>query len=551
MPPPLHCINPDCPAPYPQPPVNKFCQRCGTSLYLQERYRPQRHLGTGGFAAIYVVWDEQRQCEQVLKVLTIASEKAFQLFAQEALVLRTLRHPGVPSVESNSFFEIKTPERKLYCLVMEKIAGQNLEDLLHARCPQGCPELWVYDWLVQATAILEVLHRRQIVHRDIKPSNLMLCQSDPARAAGSGQIVLIDFGGAKQIDSAPSSTRLFSSGYSPPEQMSGGGVEPTADIYALGRTAIHLLTGKYPSELEDLATGRLTWRHLAPVDPALADLLDAMTEPAVSARLPSARQLQQRLGQLAGLRQRSRQQARARVRQVWRDRLAPWRQRARRLRLRLQRSATALGFALLDAVWSAALSSASASLGLLGGSLLVNLSPWGRDFARALEVILREVSALEIAADEAVLPFAIAGFCTAWGLAEAGSFQQRYHPALAGLSGSLGYIIGWLLWQNLPYTAPYRLAALLAATVTFALAGLGLPSHYWLHLVSALGSTTALFWGLWQRNWLTVELLERAIALDNLGLSLGFGVLLAIALGGSLALSCYLLVPLARRLQRD
>lgn len=542
---PLHCINPDCPAPYPQPPHHKFCQRCGTALVLQQRYTPLQRLGSGGFAAIYTVWDAQHQNEKVLKVLTVAAEKALQLFAQEAVVLRSLHHPGVPSVEPNSFFAATTPGGgKLYCLVMEKIVGQNLEDLLHARYPSGCPELLVYEWLVQATAILEVLHRRQIVHRDIKPSNLMLRE-------GSGQIVLIDFGGAKQIDSAPSSTRLFSSGYSPPEQIGGGGVEPTADIYALSRTAIHLLTARYPSELEDLATGRLHWRPLVRIEPGFADLLDAMGAPEARERPASTRALQQRLARLSALRQRSRQQARTRTRQVWRDRLAPWRQRLRHWSLRLRRGVAAVSFAVLDTLWGAVLSGSSAIAGLLVGGLVLQTSNGGREFARALAVLLHEVGALEIATDEAVLPFAIAGFCTVWGLAEARHVQPRHHPVWAGLSGSLGYTLGWLLWTNLPYTLLYRLGALAIATASFAVAGLGLPSHFWLHCGTALSGTALLFWGLWQQGWCDAEILAAAIAFENLWLSLGLGTLLAIALGTSLGVSTYTLVPLARWLQRQ
>ncbi len=548
MPPPsLHCINPDCPAPYPQPPHHKFCQRCGTSLRLQARYVPLERLGAGGFAAIYTVWDELRQVEKVLKVLTIAADKALQLFAQEAVVLRTLRHPGVPRVEPNSFFEICTPDGcKLYCLVMEKIPGQNLEDVLQTTYPQGCPELLVYQWLVQTAAILEVLHRRQIVHRDIKPSNLMLRPGQPSGAPGSGQIVLIDFGGAKQIDAAPSSTRLFSSGYSPPEQLQGGGVEPTADIYALGRTAIHLLTGRHPSELENLTTGRLHWRPGVTVDPEFALLLEAMVEPEAAARPASARRLQQHLGELTGLRQRSQQQAEIHRRQRWRDRLAPWQRRGRQGWQALQRGGTALAVALLETLWSVVLSSTSAIAGLLLGGVLLQVSPWGQGFARSLEGLVRQLSALEISASEAALPFALAGFGVAWGLATASSEPRRPPSVLAGLSGGLGYTIGWLLWENLPYTLPYRAMGLAVTSTAFVLVGLGLPSHYWLHWLTALTGTSGIFWGLWRQGWFTWELLAQAIAFENLGLSLGLGALGAIALGGSLSLSRYLLVPLVR-----
>lgn len=214
----VHCINPECQRPYPQPWGNKFCNSCGAPLLLLDRYVPLQRLGSGGFAHIYTVWDQKTQTEKVLKVLVEDSPKARELFAQEAAVLKGLRHPGVPRVESDGYFERNWSSPKgqttLPCLVMEKINGQTLEEI-QQKYPQGCPQELVLNWLTQAVEILEDLHKRKIVHRDIKPSNLMLREK-------TNQLVLIDFGGVKQVSAAmfasqPRSTRLFSSGYSPPE----------------------------------------------------------------------------------------------------------------------------------------------------------------------------------------------------------------------------------------------------------------------------------------------------------------------------------------------
>ncbi|MGH7999272.1 MAG: 4-Cys prefix domain-containing protein, partial [Brasilonema sp.] len=94
----VHCINSDCPRPYPQPWGSKFCHTCGAPVHLLDRYVPLQRLGSGGFAQIYTVWDQNTQTEKVLKVLMESSPKALELFAQEAAVLRGLRHPGVPRV---------------------------------------------------------------------------------------------------------------------------------------------------------------------------------------------------------------------------------------------------------------------------------------------------------------------------------------------------------------------------------------------------------------------------------------------------------------------
>lgn len=306
----VHCINPDCQRPYPQPWGNKFCNSCGAPLQLLDRYVPLQPLGSGGFAQIYTVWDEKTQTEKVLKVLVEDSPKALELFTQEAAVLCSLQHPGVPKVDADGYFHINlfSPKpHQLPCLVMEKINGQTLEEILK-KYPQGCAEDLVLNWFAQTVQILQELHKRQIIHRDIKPSNLML-GSSPIVSPVEGEIegdrlVLIDFGGAKQFSpsklrSQSSSTRLFSSGYSPPEQVIGGIVGPNADFYALGRTMIELLTGKYPLELEDQQTGKLRWRTTIKVNPQLADLLDEMVQEDVRSRPANAAIIQKRLAKIS------------------------------------------------------------------------------------------------------------------------------------------------------------------------------------------------------------------------------------------------------------
>ncbi len=198
----VHCINPDCQRPYPQPWGNKFCNSCGAPLQLLDRYIPIQRLGSGGFAQIYTVWDEKTQTEKVLKVLVEDSPKALELFTQEADVLSRLQHPGVPKVEADGYFQVNLFNPKphqLPCLVMEKINGKTLEEILQ-KYPQGCPENLVLNWFAQAVEILKELHKRQIIHRDIKPSNLML--DTYGGEPKSDRLVLIDFGGAKQVSAS-------------------------------------------------------------------------------------------------------------------------------------------------------------------------------------------------------------------------------------------------------------------------------------------------------------------------------------------------------------
>ena len=293
------CINPIDPQhPHVQAGGNKFCTTCGAAIALQDRYIPLKKVAAGGFAVIYTVWDLQTQTERVLKILLENSAKARQLFQQEAAILTSLNHPGIPRVEADGYFRLSAAsndsKRELFCLVMEKIDGQTLEAILD-KYDRGCPEEMVRDWFGQALEILQVLHSKQIIHRDLKPSNLMLRQE-------TNRLVLIDFGGAKKmrsrqhsVSAADSSTRLYSPGYSPPEQSSGRDVEPAADFYALGRTTIELLTGQPPSELEDPVTKELHWRHLVRVSPVFADLLDELVREDARLRPTSARAIEQRL----------------------------------------------------------------------------------------------------------------------------------------------------------------------------------------------------------------------------------------------------------------
>jgi Protein kinase domain len=567
-----HCINPDCSHPYPQSLGHNFCNSCGSSLRLKDRYIPLQRLGVGGFAAIYTVWDISTQTEKVLKVLQDTSPKALELFEQEASVLASLRHPGVPKVESDGYFQAivgNAPARLLPCLVMEKITGQTLEEVL-ASYPQGCPEEWVMNWLKQAVDILRELHRRQIIHRDIKPSNLMLRHPNlPTRSHRSGsstqmilqsgkggkfgQLVLIDFGGAKQIGAgfsagryAATSTRLFSPGYSPPEQITGGMVGAGADFYALGMTCIHLLTGVYPPELQDPVTGEFHWRNKVLIHPEFADLLDAMIHPDVRERPSNASQI------------------RAKILRIYRQKITP---RfigaiARRLGLQIVENCwylfwDVLIFACRSTIWSVVsvfqsifyVLKASAGtvwttlIGALGGFAGTTAfwftygSPMGGEIYR---FITKEIPDFSINIQPEILLFAAVGWITAWSLSGASSLG-KCRGKWAGIMGSLGYLLGWFLWQE---ATPDRagIAGAIALSVYFLTVGLGLPRKHVLiyAIATALGTAGAL--SLLPHhaiNWLDWS---------NSAVSLAFFSLLGAIAGFWLGISHYVIVPFLRLL---
>ncbi|AVH64498.1 serine/threonine protein kinase [Nostoc sp. 'Peltigera membranacea cyanobiont' 213] len=518
----VHCINPDCQRPYPQPWGNKFCNSCGAPLELLDRYVPLQPLGSGGFAQIYTVWDEKTQTEKVLKVLVEDSPKALELFTQEAAVLSSLQHPGVPTVDAEGYFQVQLFNPKphqLPCLVMEKINGRTLEEILK-KFPQGCPENLVVNWFAQAVEILQELHKRQIIHRDIKPSNLMLGTSSPTVTLPQGQtegdrLVLIDFGGAKQFSasklrSQSSSTRLFSSGYSPPEQVSGSIVGPSADFYALGRTVIEMLTGKYPLDLEDQQTGKLRWRSSVNVKPELADLLDEMVQEDVRSRPANAAMIQKRLakisqplpppGLFAQLRDKVKlastqvSQRFALIIQAIERVLANFSQAVTKTVVFIAQTLIKIFQACLATIWAMILAYVGACFGAIAGFILAyhtNLGRWVVEFISSQLNQLVPNTQPVFGAD--ILVFVAAGWGTAWGLTVSGCFGQRRRFLVASLMGMISYGFGWFILQLItPKDSGEGLVAVILVSACLLTLSLGLRSHHIVYAVfAAFGSAIA------------------------------------------------------------
>ena len=549
-------------------------------LRLNNRYIPLQRLGLGGFAAIYTIWDQQDQTEKVLKVLVETSPKALQLFEQEAAVLQRLQHPGVPKVESDAYFTIRLrscPQRVLPCLVMEKINGQTLEAILN-RYPQGCPEMLIMNWLYQAADILQELHDLGIIHRDIKPSNLMVRE-------GTGQLVAIDFGGAKQIGAIPvgkenRSTRLISPGYSPPEQIAGDVVGPMADFYALGRTMIQLLTGQDLAELQDPATGEFHWRDRTKVRRGLANLLDSMIRLDPHHRPTKAAEIQRRLvvscrfkGKSSSSLSQTLAKAAGTAQEISSRVLITCAEIIFSLVRWMWRVFISMVLACLDTTWEMVMAGMGAAFGAIAGFALINRTIVGDRFAAWMigqwTLLVPEI---QIIPWRELLMFACAGLGTAWGLTEAGGFGQHKRRIIAGITGIFGYGVGWFIWQasisalarkqltglgdflqvSLSYTIADRLLGLVTAIAVIPLVlGLGLPSHYLVHAAVAAAGTGVIFSGLVRLNILPLDVLIHIFSfsdgswLDFINTISFFG-LLGITIGFWLGVSCYLLVPVLR-----
>nr|WP_199306708.1 serine/threonine-protein kinase [Anabaena sphaerica] len=492
----VNCINPHCQRPYPQPWGNKFCNSCGAPLQLLDRYYPIEPLGSGGFAQIYTVWDVKTQTEKVLKVLVEDSPKALELFIQEAEVLSNFHHPGVPKVDADGYFQISLTSPKphqLACLVMEKINGHNLEEI-RKKYPQGCPEDLVLNWFAQAVKILQELHKRHIIHRDIKPSNLMLRTPSPTAPLQAEQLVLIDFGGAKQFSGAilrshSPSTRLFSSGYSPPEQITGGNVGPAADFYALGRTMIELLTGKYPQDLEDPITSELRWRNQCNINPRLADLLDEMIQTDVRSRPAHAAIIQKRLLKIVPV--ESKPGFFTQLQNTIIQTVTQFTQAVGNTTLFTVQAIFKFLLACLATIWAIILSSIGASLGTIAGFLLAYHTKLGAFVAEFISRQLPQlIPNLQPSNPKEILIYAVAGLGTAWGITLSGSFGQKRRFLISAFMGLIGYSSGWITWQFIkPHDSPEGLIAWMLVSISMLTLGLGLRSHYLAYaFITAFGS---------------------------------------------------------------
>ncbi|MBA2621824.1 MAG: protein kinase [Acidobacteria bacterium] len=211
---------------------------------LNDRYEIVRKIGGGGMGAVYLASDKNlggvlRAIKEMVQsyIEDEQQEKAIADFKRESTLLTSLEHQSIPTIYDYFFDE---REARFY-LVMKYISGGDLASRLRA-APEGrIDERTVTEWAIQIADVLDYLHNRQppIVYRDLKPANIMT-------DGNSGRAMLIDFGIARWINKEEKGvTAVGTMGYAPPELFSGN-VEPRSDIYSLGSTMFHLLTGADP-----------------------------------------------------------------------------------------------------------------------------------------------------------------------------------------------------------------------------------------------------------------------------------------------------------------
>lgn len=213
---------------------------------LNNRYEVVRRIGGGGMGAVYLAKDRNlgdapRAVKEMIEshLDDAQHEKAIADFKRESLLLTELEHPSIPTVYD--YFYDETSER--FYLVMKFIPGSDLASRLRAAPGGKIDELTLTEWGMQVADVLHYLHTRPqpIIYRDLKPANLMF-------DSNLSRIMLIDFGIARWVNKKEKGvTAVGTMGYAPPELFSGQ-ADARVDIYSLGATMFHLLTGSDPQD---------------------------------------------------------------------------------------------------------------------------------------------------------------------------------------------------------------------------------------------------------------------------------------------------------------
>lgn len=208
-------------------------------MVIDNRYKIIREIGRGGTSCVYLAENIRLHNHWAIKEvykggITIDGAKNSTLIA-ESHILTKLRHPGLPAI-----IDIINTSQS-YLLVMEYIEGVSLDKVLEKK--GACSEKDVLKWGQQLCDVLSYLHSQTpaIIYRDMKPANVML--------KPDGDIVLIDFGMAREFkrQNKHDTTHLGTHGYAAPEQYSGNRQsDARTDIYSLGVTLYHLVTGHDP-----------------------------------------------------------------------------------------------------------------------------------------------------------------------------------------------------------------------------------------------------------------------------------------------------------------
>ena len=247
---------------------------------IDGKYEILKEIGRGGMSVVYLAMDKRLNKQWAVKEIRKKGngkndEIVVNSLLAEANMMKKLDHPALPRI-----VDIIDNGITIY-VVMDYIEGESLDKILKEYGAQ--PEEMVIGWAMQLCDALSYLHSQNppIIYRDMKPANVML--------KPEGNIKIIDFGIAREYkeQNLADTTVLGTKGYAPPEQYSGQ-TDPRSDIFALGMTMHHLLTGIDPRNGEAYASVR-QW------NPELSEgieiIIDRCVEPAPENRYQSCTDL--------------------------------------------------------------------------------------------------------------------------------------------------------------------------------------------------------------------------------------------------------------------
>lgn len=229
---------------------------------LDGKYEVLKKIGEGGMSVVYLARNNRLNMQLAVKEMKNDGSKSTEVLLKglerEANILKDVDHPVIPRIVDIVKY------KNTICVVMDFIEGENLLD--HLKKHGALEQEQAIKWSIQLADALKYLHSMNppIIYRDMKPGNVMIKPDD--------NVKLIDFGTAKEFkdENALDTTALGTRGYAAPEQFGdakGRGLHKTdarTDIYNLGATMYHMLTGKYPYE----AAG--TMAHIREVNPHIS-----------------------------------------------------------------------------------------------------------------------------------------------------------------------------------------------------------------------------------------------------------------------------------------
>ena len=273
--------------------ISRGTQKLDLTNCVLGDFRLLRRLGSGGMAQVYLAEQTSLQRNVAIKVMRpdFGGDDLYrQRFEHEARAAAGLTHPNIVQVYGVG------EEDGIHYIAQEYVHGLNLRQFLDRRKPPGA-HLAIH-LMRQVSSALNAAHKSGIVHRDIKPENIMVTRKMTAKVAdfGLAQLTL----GGERVNLTQQGVTMGTPLYMSPEQVNGANVDPRSDLYSLGVTFYHLLTGRPPftaptafalayKHLNENAT---PLEHLRPdLPPALIRVIHRLMAKQASDRFPDAKSL--------------------------------------------------------------------------------------------------------------------------------------------------------------------------------------------------------------------------------------------------------------------